>query len=141
MVLMGSAACGDGALDETIVFLSYFKDLPDGRQQGKVLYPLPEVLLLCLMAVLAGAETLVSTAKTTLLPANVYQANLAVQLRDQRPLTIPFLAPSRRRARPLSEKGLQNEPQLDDPNSALDAHHHHQTNYLRRAVEVAKRVG
>ncbi|NJN96829.1 MAG: formate transporter FocA [Anaerolineales bacterium] len=43
------------AFDETVVFLDYFKDLPDPRQAGKVIYPLPEVLLLCLLAVLAGA--------------------------------------------------------------------------------------
>jgi predicted transposase YbfD/YdcC len=44
------------AFDETVVFLSHFKDLPDPRQQGKVSYPLDEILLLCLLAVLAGAE-------------------------------------------------------------------------------------
>src|SRR6195952_487131 len=44
------------AFDETVVFSSHFKDLRDPRQQGKVCYPLDEVLLLCLFAVLAGAE-------------------------------------------------------------------------------------
>ena len=39
-----------GALKETTVFLSYFKDLPDYRQKGKVAYPLEEVLLLLLAA-------------------------------------------------------------------------------------------
>ena len=34
-----------GALKETTVFLSHFKDLPDYRQKGKVAYPLEEVLL------------------------------------------------------------------------------------------------
>jgi hypothetical protein len=43
------------AFDETVVFLGHFKDLPDPRQQGKVSYPLDEILLLCLLAVLAGA--------------------------------------------------------------------------------------
>jgi len=47
---------------ETVVFLSYFKDLQDPRQQGKVTYPLEEILLLCLLAVLAGAETFVDIA-------------------------------------------------------------------------------
>ena len=42
------------AFGETVVFLDYFKDLPDPRQAGKVIYPLPEVLLLCLLAVLGG---------------------------------------------------------------------------------------
>ncbi len=46
------------ALAEAVVFLGYFKDLPDPRQRGKVVYPLAEVLLLCLLAVLAGAETI-----------------------------------------------------------------------------------
>jgi predicted transposase YbfD/YdcC len=36
-------------------FLSHVKDLHDPRQQGKVTYPLDEVLLLCLLGVLAGA--------------------------------------------------------------------------------------
>jgi hypothetical protein len=44
------------ALSETTVFLQYFKDMPDNRQPGKVIYPLDEILLLCLMAVLAGSE-------------------------------------------------------------------------------------
>ena len=34
-----------GALGEAVVFLSYFKDMPDPRQRGKVMYPLDEVLL------------------------------------------------------------------------------------------------
>jgi predicted transposase YbfD/YdcC len=41
---------------ETTVFLGYFKDMPDHRQPGKVVYPLDEILLLSLLAVLAGAE-------------------------------------------------------------------------------------
>jgi predicted transposase YbfD/YdcC len=48
-----------GALGEAVVFLEHFKDLPDPRQLAKVVYPLPEVLLLCLLAVLAGAESFV----------------------------------------------------------------------------------
>ena len=55
---------GDGeVLAETVVFLSYFKDLADSRQPGKVRYPLSEVLLLCLLAVLAGAETITDIAR------------------------------------------------------------------------------
>ena len=65
--LAGGAAMADAtadcaALDETVAFLSYFKDLSDPRQQGKVAYPLDEILLLCLLAVLAGAETFVDIA-------------------------------------------------------------------------------
>jgi len=44
------------AFAETVVFLSHFKELRDPRQCGKVTYPLDEVLLLCLLGVLAGAE-------------------------------------------------------------------------------------
>ena len=51
------------ALTETTVFLRHFKDLPDHRQPGKILYPLDEVLLLCLLAVLAGAETFTDIAR------------------------------------------------------------------------------
>jgi len=52
-----------GALSETIVFLDHFRSLPDPRQRGKVIYPLEEVLLLCLLAVLAGAESVVDIAR------------------------------------------------------------------------------
>jgi len=60
---MGKTAGDCGALGETVVFLDYFKDLPDSRQRGKVLYPLDEVLLLCLMAVLAGSEAITDIAR------------------------------------------------------------------------------
>ncbi|KAF0117527.1 MAG: hypothetical protein FD149_1102 [Rhodospirillaceae bacterium] len=46
----------DGAIAESVIFLEYFRDLRDPRQQVKVLYPLKEVLLLCLLSVLAGAR-------------------------------------------------------------------------------------
>src|SRR6266487_6923241 len=52
-----------GAISEAIVFLDYFRDLPDPRQPGKVVYPLDEVLLFCLLAVLGGAETFVDIAR------------------------------------------------------------------------------
>jgi predicted transposase YbfD/YdcC len=41
----------------------YFADLPDPRQLIKVVYPLEEVLLLSLLAVLAGAETFTDIAR------------------------------------------------------------------------------
>jgi len=53
----------DGAIGEGLVFLKYFDDLPDPRQAGKVTYPLDEILLLCLLAVLAGAETFTDIAR------------------------------------------------------------------------------
>jgi hypothetical protein len=52
-----------GAIEEAVAFLDYFKELPDPRQAGKVIYPLAEVLLLCLLAVLAGAESFVDIAR------------------------------------------------------------------------------
>ena len=59
---MADASTDCAAFNETVVFLSYFKDLKDPRQQGKIIYPLDEILLLCLLAVLAGAETMVDIA-------------------------------------------------------------------------------
>lgn len=52
-----------GPIVETTSFLHYFKDLPDRRQAWKVEYPLLEVLLLILLAVLAGAETFTDIAR------------------------------------------------------------------------------
>ena len=60
---MEELAAAPGAGYETLVFLEYFEDLPDPRQRGKVMYPLDEVLLLALLAVLAGAETFVDIAR------------------------------------------------------------------------------
>src|SRR5215208_5541103 len=60
---MEQAAGEVGAISEATVFLDYFKDLPDPRQRGKVVYPLDEVLLLCLLAVVGGAETFVDIAR------------------------------------------------------------------------------
>jgi predicted transposase YbfD/YdcC len=48
---------------EATVFLDYFKDMPDPRQPGKVAYRLDEVLLLALLAVLAGAEGFTDIAR------------------------------------------------------------------------------
>src|SRR3954468_19107726 len=59
---MNDATTDCAAFDEAVVFLSYFKDLKDPRQQGKVTYPLDEVLLLCLLGVLAGAESFTEIA-------------------------------------------------------------------------------
>jgi predicted transposase YbfD/YdcC len=60
---MAEAATELGALGEAVVFLNHFRDLPDPRQAWKVLYPFEEILLLCLLAVLAGAETFVDIAR------------------------------------------------------------------------------
>jgi hypothetical protein len=50
-------AAADEAILEGVVFLDRFADLPDPRQCLKVIYPLDEILLLSLLAVVAGAET------------------------------------------------------------------------------------
>src|SRR5713101_6458880 len=60
---MEDVSADGGALGEAVVFLRYFRDLPDPRQRGKVTYPLEEVLLLCLLGVLAGSETFVDIAR------------------------------------------------------------------------------
>lgn len=60
---MEQAAADGGAISEAVVFLDCFEDFPDRRQPGKVIYPLEEVLLSCLLAVLAGAETFVDIAR------------------------------------------------------------------------------
>ena len=60
---MDMAVEDGGAIAEAVVFLSHFNDLPDLRQRGKVMYPLAEVLVLCLLAVLAGAETIIDIAR------------------------------------------------------------------------------
>jgi predicted transposase YbfD/YdcC len=62
MTAMDDGTTNYDAFGETVVFLKYFEDLPDARQQGKVRYPLREVLLLCLLSVLAGSETFVDIA-------------------------------------------------------------------------------
>ena len=51
------------AIAETTSFLQYFKDMPDHRQSGKVEYPLAEILLLCRLAGLAGAEAFTGIAR------------------------------------------------------------------------------
>src|ERR1700674_5619985 len=60
---MDGVATDCEAFGEAVVFLRYFKDMPDPRQRGKITYPLEEVLLLALLAVLAGAESFVEIAR------------------------------------------------------------------------------
>jgi DDE_Tnp_1-associated len=62
--LVDDVALDCGALGEAVVFLNYFRDTPDHRQRGKFPYPLDEVLLLSLLAVLAGAGSFVDIART-----------------------------------------------------------------------------
>ena len=67
-----------GAFGEAVVFLAHFRDLPDPRQRGTVTYPLDEVLLLCLLAVLAGAGQLVCypIRTTRVLPTQPHRSHL-----------------------------------------------------------------
>jgi predicted transposase YbfD/YdcC len=60
---MAGDATDAGGFAEAVCFLEYFSDLADPRQRGKVVYPLDEVLLLSLLAVLAGAETFADIAR------------------------------------------------------------------------------
>lgn len=56
-------AAVDEAIPESVVFLDHFADLPDPRQLSKVVYPLDEILLLALLAAVAGAETFTAIAE------------------------------------------------------------------------------
>ena len=60
---MERSATETGAFGEAVVFLHHFKDMRDHRQPGKVVYPLDEVLLLSLLAVLAGADGFTDIAR------------------------------------------------------------------------------
>lgn len=85
------------AYDQVVEWLEYFEPLEDPRQSGKVWYLLDEVLLLCLVAVLAGADSWVEIAEF-----------------GKRKLE--FL----RRFRPYA-KGTPSHDQLGDLFAALDA--------------------
>src|SRR5271169_7190796 len=60
---MGPASEALGAIGESVVFSGSFQGFARSRQRGKIVYPLAEVLLLCLLAVLGGAETFVDIAR------------------------------------------------------------------------------
>jgi predicted transposase YbfD/YdcC len=60
---MDNTAADSETLLETVVFLNHFNDLRDPRQRGKIMYPLDEILLLTLLAVLAGADSFVEIAR------------------------------------------------------------------------------
>jgi hypothetical protein len=55
---MDEKAADCSALAETTVFLQFFKDMADHRQPGKVIYPLEEILLLCLLSGVGGGPSL-----------------------------------------------------------------------------------
>src|SRR6267378_140527 len=62
-MMMDSDGTRFAVIAETTSLLHYFSYLPDHRQAGKVDYPLAEILLLVLLAVLAGAETFCDIAR------------------------------------------------------------------------------
>ena len=51
------------AFDQVVEWVEHFEPLEDPRQAGKVWYRLDEVLLLCLVAVLAAAESWVENRR------------------------------------------------------------------------------
>jgi hypothetical protein len=64
-VIDGSRQDGGGAMAQATAgkaLLDHFAALDDPRQQAKVLYPLPEIVLLLLCATLAGADDFVEIA-------------------------------------------------------------------------------
>jgi predicted transposase YbfD/YdcC len=85
------------AYDQVVEWLEHFEPLQDPRQSGKVWYRLDEVLLLCLLAVLAGAESWVEVAE--------FGKRKLVFLRRFRPF----------------ENGTPSHDQLGDLFAALDA--------------------
>jgi predicted transposase YbfD/YdcC len=58
-----SQSQAERAYDQVIEWLEHFREVEDPRQSGKVWYRLDEVLLLSLLAVLAGAESWVEIAE------------------------------------------------------------------------------
>lgn len=48
--------------EKHLSFQSFMSEIPDPRQQSKVAYPLDEILLLCLSAVIAGCDSFVEIA-------------------------------------------------------------------------------
>ena len=57
-----AASQADRAYDQVVEWLEHFEPLDDPRQSGKVAYLLSEMLLQCLLAVLAGADSWVEVA-------------------------------------------------------------------------------
>jgi predicted transposase YbfD/YdcC len=61
--MMQAETQAERAFDQVVGWLEHFESLEDPRQAGKVWYRLDEVLLLCLVAVLAAAESWVEIAE------------------------------------------------------------------------------
>lgn len=61
--MQSSQLHAERAYDQVIEWLEHFEELEDPRQSGKVAYPLEDMLLQCLLAVLAGADSWVEIAE------------------------------------------------------------------------------
>lgn len=61
--MQGTQSQAERAYDQVVEWLEHFEELEDPRQSGKVAYPLEEMLLQCLLAVLAGADSWVEIAE------------------------------------------------------------------------------
>lgn len=61
--MAGVQSQAERAYDQVVEWLEHFEELEDPRQSGKVAYPLEEMLLQCLLAVLAGADSWVEIAE------------------------------------------------------------------------------
>ena len=61
--MQGVQSQTERAYDQVVEWLEHFQEIEDPRQSGKVAYPLEEMLLQCLLAVLAGADSWVEIAE------------------------------------------------------------------------------
>ena len=59
----GGLSQAERAYDQVVEWLEHFHAIEDPRQSGKIAYPLEEMLLQCLLAVLAGADSWVEIAE------------------------------------------------------------------------------
>ena len=97
---MERATAEFSALGETTVFLDYFKDLPDPRQRGKIIYPLAEVLLLTAQSV-SSLLTKAGISVNSSYLSNVVSAVVAILNAQNMPASTPitqrFIPPSQQR--------------------------------------------
>jgi predicted transposase YbfD/YdcC len=61
--MIAAQSQAERAFDQVVEWLEHFEEVEDPRQSGKVAYPLEEMLLQCLLAVLAGADSWVEIAE------------------------------------------------------------------------------
>ena len=85
----------------SVSLLDHFAALSDPRQHAKVLYPLPEILLLVLSATIAGADDFVETTLWGTRASGVPQTLLPLRQRHPEPRyavrRVRGAGPSRRR--------------------------------------------